>query len=240
MENGEKGRAPSLDDVMRAVLPEDMPMHPDHPMQQAEPDPAQDERGEFVREDRYLVIKYADLNKVPAEYRLPFLEYLDDVNAELPHREFVVVESDWPEYEPVWKMIEDRVAGGTRPAQTEQRPIRLPQRADTSHGDAFDTQLAEAYNAALDEVARLNAAPIAQTAPQPEQSGLYTCIGKGGSYELIGRATTAGALKVTGRFADEVIVYRDTKSNALYCREPGDFRLRMARAALSTQGGSDE
>ncbi|WP_312964521.1 hypothetical protein [Stutzerimonas kunmingensis] len=74
----------------------------------------------------------------------------------------------------------------------------------------------------------------AQTAPQPEQSGLYTCIGKGGAYELIGRATTAGVLKVTGRFANEVIVYRDTESNALYCREPGDFRLRMARDALST------
>ena len=56
-------------------------------------------------------------------------------------------------------------ARATRPAQTEQQPIRLPQRADTSHGDAFDTQLAEAYNAALDEVARLNAAPIAQSAP---------------------------------------------------------------------------
>lgn len=40
MENGEKGRMPSLDDVMRAVLPEDMPMHPDHPMQQAEPAPS--------------------------------------------------------------------------------------------------------------------------------------------------------------------------------------------------------
>lgn len=83
----------------------------------------------------------------------------------------------------------------------------------------------------------LYAAPIKQAAPQPEQSGLYTCIGKGGSYELIGRATTAGALKVTGRFADEVIVYRDTESSALYCREPGDFRLRMARAALSAQRG---
>lgn len=71
-------------------------------------------------------------------------------------------------------------------------------------------------------------------APQPEQSGLYTCIGKGGSYELIGRATTAGTLKATGRFADEVIVYRDTESSALYCRAPGDFHLRMARAP---QGG---
>jgi len=72
-----------------------------------------------------------------------------------------------------------------------------------------------------------------RTAPQPEQSGRYTCIGKGGEYELIGRATTAGVLKATGRFADEVIVYRDTQSSALYCREPGDFRLRMASAALS-------
>ena len=75
----------------------------------------------------------------------------------------------------------------------------------------------------------------AQTAPQPEQSGLYTCIGKGGAYELIGRATTAGVLKVTGRFADEVIVYRDTESSALYCRAPGDFRLRMARAAMAAK-----
>lgn len=83
---------------------------------------------------------------------------------------------------------------------------------------------------------RIVAALIAHTAPQPEQSGLYTCIGKGGSYELIGRATTAGVLKVTGRFADEVIVYRDTESNALYCREPGDFRLRMARADMSAKG----
>tara|TARA_B100001559_G_scaffold201360_1_gene168461 strand:- start:265 stop:1347 length:1083 start_codon:yes stop_codon:yes gene_type:complete len=86
--------------------------------------------------------------------------------------------------------------------------------------------LAQAAQDALGEVDRLRQA---QTEQQPEQSGLYTCIGKGGSYELIGRATTAGALKVTGRFADEVIVYRDTESSALYCREPGDFRLRMAR-----------
>lgn len=64
----------------------------------------------------------------------------------------------------------------TRPAQTEQKPIRLPQRADTSHGDAFDTQLAEAYNAALDEVARLNAAPIAQAAPKREQRGLVEAV----------------------------------------------------------------
>lgn len=66
---------------------------------------------------------------------------------------------------------------------------------------------------------------------QTEQPELYTCVGKGGVYELIGRAFTAGVLRVTSRFADEVIVYRDTETNAFYCRELGDFRLRMARAA---------
>lgn len=48
-------------------------------------------------------------------------------------------------------------------AQTEQQPIRMPPRADVRQGDASDTQLAEAYNSALDEVSRLNAALVAQT-----------------------------------------------------------------------------
>lgn len=69
--------------------------------------------------------------------------------------------------------------------------------------------------------------------PPVEQTELYTCTGRGGEYELIGRASTAGSLKVTGRFADEVIVYRDVATRALYCRTPGDFRLRMERAALA-------
>lgn len=29
----------------------------------------------------------------------------------LPHRECLVIESDWPEYEPVWQMIERRMNG---------------------------------------------------------------------------------------------------------------------------------
>lgn len=73
------------------------------------------ERAAFEREDRYLVIKYSDLNKVSPEYRLPFKEYLGDVLAEVPHREFVVVESDWPEYEKVWQMIEARMTGASLP-----------------------------------------------------------------------------------------------------------------------------
>lgn len=121
-----------------------------------------------------------------------------------------------------------------RPAQTEQRSaVRITLVENDSHGGTYIRQWDNLAGLGAGEHL-LYAAPVAQTAPQPEQSGLYTCIGKGGVYQLIGRATTAGVLKVTGRFADEVIVYRDTESNALYCREPGDFRLRMA---LSAQRG---
>ncbi|WP_278398308.1 hypothetical protein [Stutzerimonas kunmingensis] len=61
-------------------------------------------------------------------------------------------------------------------AHNGQQPIRMPPRADVTQGDGFDSQLAEAYNTALDEVARLNANPIAQTAPQPDQSMLVEMI----------------------------------------------------------------
>lgn len=57
----------------------------------------------FVREGRYIVFKISHLDEEQ-------LELLERVQRELPTlRECVVVESDWPEYEKVWEMIEDRV-----------------------------------------------------------------------------------------------------------------------------------
>ena len=68
----------------------------------------------FKREDRYIVFKVADLgnslkgdeiHRLAREYaeqrRLKGKEPLD----------CVVVESDWPEYEPTWRAIEARVTG---------------------------------------------------------------------------------------------------------------------------------
>ena len=69
---------------------------------------------EFQREDRYIVFKTSDLgNSLKGdEIRRLAREYAE-------HRqrlrkkplECVVVESDWPEYEPTWKAIEARVTG---------------------------------------------------------------------------------------------------------------------------------
>lgn len=74
---------------------------------------------EFKREDRYLVIKRSDLNQALKSYpsanakeglRL-ILQSIDVVRTKRNKQPLkcVVVESDWPEYEPVWGMIESRV-----------------------------------------------------------------------------------------------------------------------------------
>lgn len=68
---------------------------------------------EFNREDRYFIFKRSD---VP-QSSIPVLESLRETADHLrsmkgkPPLVCVVVESDWPEYEPVWQMIEDRVTG---------------------------------------------------------------------------------------------------------------------------------
>jgi hypothetical protein len=68
---------------------------------------------EFHREDRYIVIKHKDLGNVPVAYREHLVRPIFALQAHLPVRECVVVESDWPEYETVWRMIEARVTGVT-------------------------------------------------------------------------------------------------------------------------------
>ena len=61
---------------------------------------------EIKREVRYIVIKLRDIDQNTQRQLRNFME-----DIEIPSRDCVVVESDWPEYEPVWKMIEDRVRG---------------------------------------------------------------------------------------------------------------------------------
>lgn len=75
---------------------------------------------DFEREDRYLVIKRSDLNHVLESFNTAFpaaalrtiLEEVEKYRMSrgaLPNMECVVVEKDWPEYEPTWKAIEARM-----------------------------------------------------------------------------------------------------------------------------------
>jgi hypothetical protein len=66
---------------------------------------------EFKREELYIVIKRKDLNTAPFAALHSFLEHLQALDGLLPARQFLVIESDWPEYEPAWAMIEARMTG---------------------------------------------------------------------------------------------------------------------------------
>ena len=84
----------------------------------------------FKRENRYLVVKRKDLNGVCDEVFEPLREAIDALGVEfkrigIKRREFVVVEHDWPEFEIVWGMIQDRVEG--RPNELERLRAQLAQ-----------------------------------------------------------------------------------------------------------------
>ncbi|HJE71442.1 hypothetical protein [Pseudomonas oryzihabitans] len=93
---------------------------PDVDLFQAEQQEAQGaQASEFQREDRYIVIKRKDLEKVTT----PMAFSLGELLNHLPKRECLVIESDWPEYERTWADIQARVEGraalATQPAAGE-------------------------------------------------------------------------------------------------------------------------
>lgn len=71
----------------------------------------------FQREERFIVIKRKHLDGNKETWLRSQLAH-HDINTV----ECVVVESDWPEYEAVWKMIENRVSGA--PAAEFSNPTR--------------------------------------------------------------------------------------------------------------------
>ena len=72
---------------------------------------------EFKREERYIVFKLADVEKnfFPSEIsqllRLYETQQSMRKQSGKPPLDCVVVEKDWPEYEPTWKAIEARMTG---------------------------------------------------------------------------------------------------------------------------------
>lgn len=79
---------------------------------------------EFTREARYVVLKSADVMQCLAVSELIELRRIqakvEEHRAEIgkPPLDCVVVESDWPEYEPTWNAIEARMTGA-QPAPSE-------------------------------------------------------------------------------------------------------------------------
>lgn len=85
-------------------------------------------KSEFERENRYIVIKRSDLDKLykdPTKYATTFGHALALIAPHLPKRQFLVIESDWPEYEPARQMIEARMTGAQASAQAARRQVAL-------------------------------------------------------------------------------------------------------------------
>lgn len=101
-------------------------------------------RPSFEREERYIVIKRKHLTAIQETSLRAHMARLA-----IGTIECVVVESDWPEYETVWRMIEDRVAAALatpphvdpyahRDGSREGRPV------DANHSSAPAPQQGEA------------------------------------------------------------------------------------------------
>ncbi|WP_017521218.1 hypothetical protein ACQCLI_04875 [Pseudomonas nitroreducens] len=88
----------------------------------------------FQREDRYIVIKRSDVERFwRADVRDQFmaaLKRLNQHNVRVPQRKYVVVESDWPEYETVWRMIEARVTGAALAQPSPVPKLERPEVVD--------------------------------------------------------------------------------------------------------------
>ncbi|SDB54121.1 hypothetical protein [Pseudomonas sp. NFACC13-1] len=124
---------------------------------------------EFKREDRYIVIKRSDLKKVPVSYRSSLVEPMFSLLSHLPRRECLVIESDWPEYESYWQMIERRMTG--QPPVTAAEELEAVQHWRGKHA------LAVRERDALQQ--RLNAADqrIDELTAQQAESRMITLSG---------------------------------------------------------------
>ncbi len=108
---------------------------------------------DFKREERYYVIKLSDFHRLnlgqqrAIEGVLKDLTYLRE-RAGKQSLECLVIESDWPEYEPAWKMIEDRMTG--RPTNEGQDGLtdsivdRIIEDAGIPHRGEYSYALAQA------------------------------------------------------------------------------------------------
>ncbi len=101
----------------------------------------------FHREDRYIVIKRSDLDRLERLDRHLFSQTSRRAHEQMfaagaPARQFLVLESDWPEFEPTWAAIEARITG--KPAEQQQgEPVAVLYAngtvlTKTDCGDVFD------------------------------------------------------------------------------------------------------
>jgi len=103
---------------------------------------------EFTREDRYIVFKLSDVERYLTDADRAHLAMMkNEIDAgrdcaNKPPFKGLIVESDWPEYEPTWKAIEARVTGaqpapsvleGYKLVPIEPTPTMITAALESSH-----------------------------------------------------------------------------------------------------------
>ena len=105
---------------------------------------------EFKREDRYIVFKLSDVERYLTDADRSHLAMMkNEIDAgrdctNKPPFKGLIVESDWPEYEPTWRAIEARVAGAqaqSAPSVPDATWLPVPDKHPTF--DPVDLQLAD-------------------------------------------------------------------------------------------------
>jgi hypothetical protein len=114
------------------------------------------DESKFVRENRYLVIKWSDVHSVLSTEQghelLSVINVLNDAREKAGRGvlECVVVEKDWPEYEPTWRAIERRVRG--EPPESSQLPEGFAITAQLGAMDKMSIRMRLAAAAMLEEI----------------------------------------------------------------------------------------
>jgi len=103
---------------------------------------------EFTREDRYIVFKLSEVERYLTDADRAHLAMMkNEIDAgrdcaNKPPFKGLIVESDWPEYEPTWKAIEARVTGaqpapsvleGYKLVPIEPTPTMITAALESSH-----------------------------------------------------------------------------------------------------------
>lgn len=78
---------------------------------------------EFKREERYIVIKMKDLAALRGDIAPALIAFMECWD--IPTRAALVIEKDWPEFEPTWAAIKARMAG--QPSAAEQAEAKSNQ-----------------------------------------------------------------------------------------------------------------
>ena len=127
---------------------------------------------EFRREVRYVVLKNADIMQCLTINELIELRRIQARVAEhrtaigKPRLDCVVVEADWPEYEPTWEAIEVRMTGSLKESAVPSVPVDLITDYLVSISAHVAHQEEPQAQAEIRELLRMLAdAPCAQPAP---------------------------------------------------------------------------